>query len=56
MAAKTYLGDGVYAWIDDAGQVVLITEDGTRRTNTIYLEPAVLDALLTYLRSQGVIR
>jgi len=56
MENKTYLGDGVYAQIDDAGQVVLTTEDGLRATNTIYLEPAVLDALLTYLRTNGVIR
>ncbi len=45
---KTYLGDGVYADID-RGMVKLTAEDGIRATNTIYLEPEVLDALTAFV-------
>ncbi len=47
---KRYLGDGVYADVDDAcGSIVLTTEDGIRATNTIYLEPEVIASLLRYI-------
>jgi len=39
---RAYLGDGVYAYVDDFGGVVLTTEDGVKATNTIILEPDVL--------------
>jgi hypothetical protein len=46
---QVYLGDGVYAdW--DGSMVVLTTNDGRENTNRIYLEPAVLDALVAYTR------
>lgn len=48
--AKTYLGDGVYADVDNAGQLVLTTEDGINTTNTIYLEPEVVFALFEYIK------
>ena len=41
---RQYLGDGLYADFDGT-QVVLTSEDGTRATNTVYLEPGVFDAL-----------
>lgn len=46
---KEYLGDSVYADFDGYG-IVLTTENGlpTDPSNTIYLEPAVLDALAQY--------
>ena len=45
---KHYLGDGVYVdW--DGDMLVLTTGDGIRVTNTIFLEPEVIDALLAYL-------
>jgi len=45
---KAYLGDGVYAKFDGFG-VILTTENGIAATNTIYLEPQVLDALQNYV-------
>jgi hypothetical protein len=43
---KEYLGDGVYAEFDSATlDVTLTTENGIETTNTIVLEPEVLDAL-----------
>lgn len=48
MSVKAYLGDGVY--VDhDHYHVVLTTEDGISVTNTIYLEPPVLEAFLVYV-------
>lgn len=51
-----YLGDAVYAEINEACQLVLTTENGIRATNTIYLEMEVLDALLNYLKAGGIIK
>lgn len=45
--AKEYLGDGVYVEFDGFG-FILTTEDGTRITNTVYLEPRVYNNLLLY--------
>jgi hypothetical protein len=42
---KAYLGDAVYAEWDGHGRVVLTTEYAEHATNTITLEPEVLDAL-----------
>ncbi len=47
---KEYLGDAVYAQITHAGELCLTTEDGLRATNTIILEPEVIQALLDYLK------
>lgn len=46
---KEYLGDSVYASFDGNG-IVLTTENGlpTDPSNTIVLEPHVLDSLLNY--------
>lgn len=46
---KDYLGDSVYADITDDGGIVLTTENGIEASNTIFLEPSVLDALERYL-------
>jgi hypothetical protein len=46
---KEYIGDAVYARFYSYGALVLTTEDGIRATNTIVLEPEVLEALLGYL-------
>ena len=48
MAAKQYLGDGVYAEVE-RGMLKLTTENGIATTNTIYLEPEVLASLLRYV-------
>ena len=46
--SKVYLGDAVYA-DHDGYHVVLTTEDGIRVSNTICLEPLVLEALAEYV-------
>lgn len=46
--ARAYLGDAVYVEHDD-GRITLTTENGYRATNTIVLEPDVLDALLSFV-------
>jgi len=45
---KTYLGDGVYAAIEN-GMIKLTTENGISPTNTIYLEPQVYDSLTKWV-------
>ena len=47
---KRYLGDGVY--VDespDRGGLVLTTENGYTTTNTIFLKPEVVIALVAYI-------
>ncbi|HEU4344766.1 MAG TPA: hypothetical protein VFU31_24725 [Candidatus Binatia bacterium] len=48
---KVYLGDSVYADINDYGQIVLTTENGypDDPRNVIYLEPEVYAALKRYV-------
>lgn len=41
---KTYLGDGVYAEFDGFG-IILRANDIENPSDTIYIEPLVLDAL-----------
>jgi hypothetical protein len=45
---KTYLGDSVYADIED-GMILLTTEDGIETTNIIYLEIEVYEALIAFV-------
>lgn len=47
---KIYLGDAVYADIDQFERVVLTTEDGIEATNTIVLEPEVLSLFQLWLK------
>ena len=50
MPDKAYLGDGVYVERNPAsGDLALTTENGIETTNTIYLEPEVWGALISYL-------
>ena len=44
--SKTYLGDSVYAEWDEFNRLVLTIENGYGPSNTIVLEPEVLDALV----------
>lgn len=48
MSDKVYLGDSVYMEVHTVimGDVTLTTENGYGPSNTIYLEPSVIDALL----------
>jgi len=50
MSRKVYLGDAVYADVE-CGMLKLTTWNGLETTNTIYLEPEVVDALQNYLKS-----
>lgn len=45
--SKSYLGDSVYAEVED-GMLKLTTENGMGPSNTIYLEPFVMDGLVRY--------
>jgi hypothetical protein len=47
-ARNTYLGDGVYADLEN-GAIVLTTENGAGPSNTIVLEDEVLRALEQYV-------
>lgn len=47
---KTYLGDAVYADMDEHGILWLHTSDGLNWTNEIALEPSVWIQLLTFMR------
>lgn len=49
---KRYLGDAVYARTNLLHDLILTTEDGYNATNTIHLEPLVLDALIKYIERQ----
>ena len=46
---KDYLGDGVYI-NNDGYALIMTTENGVEATNTIYLEPTVIFALLRYIK------
>jgi hypothetical protein len=48
--SKDYLGDSVYAEVDDCGNLVLTTENGLGASNTIVLEPEVIAALERYVK------
>lgn len=49
---KAYLGDSVYVEIEN-GMFKLTTENGFGPSNTIYLEPEVLQALNAYAAQAG---
>ncbi len=48
MNTKEYIGDSVYVDIEN-GMVKLTTENGFGPSNTIFLEPAVYEALVAYM-------
>ena len=48
-----YLGDSVYARLDENDMLVLTTENGPEPSNTVYLEYGVWDALLKYAKRIG---
>lgn len=50
MDEKVFLGDGVYAQ-HDGYSLILTTENGVEATNTIYLEPSVINSLENYLKN-----
>jgi len=50
---KIYLGDSVYCQLD-YGMIKLTTENDKGPSNTIFLEPSVLDNLLKYALAVGL--
>lgn len=52
-SVKTYLGDSVYADIEN-GMIKLTTENGGPPNDIIFLEPAVFDALVAFVKRQAV--
>jgi hypothetical protein len=51
---KKYLGDGVFIEeVANRGGLVLTTEDGYGITNTIFLEPEVVIALVVYIEEMA---
>lgn len=47
---REFLGYGVYVQMDGRKALCLTREDGSRITNTFYLEPVTYKALVNYLR------
>lgn len=47
---KAYIGDSVYAEIDECARLVLTTENGMGPSNQIVVEPEVWSALIEYCR------
>lgn len=50
---KRYLGDGVYADLDEFGSIVMTTEEGIRTTNRIVLDGEVLSMLIAWMQRMG---
>ena len=46
--SKVYLGDAVYARVDEFSAVILTTENGYRATSEITLEPEIMANLLAW--------
>lgn len=45
---EQYMGDGAYAYMNEARQVVLYTSNGVEETNEVVLEPEVLEMFLNW--------
>lgn len=46
-----YLGDGAYAkWREETGELVVFTSNGIFTTNSVYLEPSAIAALLEFIQ------
>lgn len=50
--AKEYLGDSVYADVDEYGALILTTENGLPEdpSNRIVIEPPVYQAMMSFVR------
>lgn len=52
---RSYLGDGLY--VDyDGYQIELVTNNGVKDQDRVFLEPSVLDCFLAYLFANGLLR
>ena len=52
---KVHLGDGAYAICDGYG-ITLTAENGLFVSDTIYLEPVVLERLIAYATVAGLVK
>ena len=50
---STYLGDGLFVDFDGY-YVELYASNGVRSTNTVFLDPSVLNAFLSYVKQKGL--
>ena len=46
---KEYLGDSVYVVVED-GMIKLTTENGYKVSNTIFIEPQVMEAFIKWYK------
>jgi len=46
---RTYLGDGVYVELTEDGALKLITSNGIRDTNVIFLDSTTFEALKNFI-------
>jgi hypothetical protein len=44
-----YLGDGLYGWINEFGQVVLASYNGVEIGNIVFLEPETLQSFKRFI-------
>lgn len=52
-ATKEYMGDGVYAEVRDGWDIRVTAENGICATNEIFLDPTVLEKLVSYAKRHG---
>jgi len=50
----SYLGDSVYAEIEN-GMVKLTTNNGSGPSNTIYLEPRIIESFIDFVANSGLL-
>lgn len=56
---KIYLGDSVYAQVDEFKNVIITTENGfgpRNASNRIIMDPQVLEMLVLFSRKKGVLK
>lgn len=51
LGEDVYLGDGLYARLDESRTVELYASNGIEKTNSVFLEPEVLEAFKKWLAS-----
>jgi hypothetical protein len=47
---QQYLGDGLYASFDGF-QVEVFSHDGLNKTNSVFMEPDILDSFIGFIKS-----
>ena len=54
-AMKLYIGDSVYADLDEWGRLVLTTSNGLYDNNIIILEPEVIRGMLRFMDAKNLL-